>query len=139
MPPAHLVHVLAGGKDNSMKAILVVEDEFAIADMLSAVLQDEGYHVVLASNGREGLLRLADTEIHADLVLCDVMMPVLDGREMRKTMKGDPALKDIPIVLMSAAEESSASNNGIAGPFLSKPFELETLLKIIEEQIGKPD
>jgi two-component system alkaline phosphatase synthesis response regulator PhoP len=122
-----------------MKTILVVEDEFAIADMLSAVLEDEGYHVVLASNGREGLLRLADTEIHADLVLCDVMMPILDGREMRKTMKGDPELKDLPIVLMSAADETSASNNGISGPFLSKPFDLENLLKIIEEQIGKPD
>jgi len=121
-----------------MKTILVVEDEFAIADMLSASLEDEGYRVVLASNGREGLLRLADTQIHADLVLCDVMMPVLDGREMRKTMKADPALKDIPVVLMSAAEEASTTN-GIVGPFLSKPFDLENLLKIIEEQIGKPD
>src|SRR5258708_12613416 len=131
MPPAHLVHVLAGGKDNSMKTILVVEDEFAIADMLSAVLQDEGYHVVLASNGREGLLRLADTEIHADLVLCDVMMPVLDGREMRKTMKGDPALKDMPIVLMSAAEETSASTNVTPGPSPNKPLALANLSKTI--------
>lgn len=122
-----------------MKTILIVEDEFAIADMLSALLEDEGYRVVLASNGREGLLRLADTEIHADLVLCDVMMPVLDGREMRKAMKADPALKDVPIVLMSAAEEATAINNGISGPFLSKPFDLDDLLKIIEEQIGKPD
>jgi CheY-like chemotaxis protein len=122
-----------------MKTILIVEDEFAIADMLSAVLEDEGYHVLLASNGREGLLRLTDSQTPADLVLCDVMMPVLDGREMRKAMKADPALKDVPIVLMSAAEEASTSNNGVSGPFLSKPFDLDNLLKIIEEQIGKPD
>src|SRR5215813_9107195 len=133
------IEVLAEGKDNRMKTILVVEDEFAIADMLSALLEDEGYRVVLASNGREGLLRLADTQIHADLVLCDVMMPVLDGREMRKIMKADPALKDIPIVLMSAADATATNSNGVTGPFLSKPFDLENLLKIIEEQIGKPD
>ena len=122
-----------------MKTILVVEDEFAIADMLSSLLEDEGYRVVLASNGREGLMRLADTEIKANLVLCDVMMPILDGREMRKAMKADPALKDIPIVLMSAAPESSTSNNGITGPFLGKPFDLDDLLQVVEEQIGKPD
>src|SRR5689334_23169154 len=108
-----------------MKTILIVEDEFAIADMLSALLEDEGYHVVLASNGREGLARLADSKTHVDLVLCDVMMPILDGRELRKTMKSDPGLMNIPIVLMSAAEESSTSRNGVTGPFLRKPFDLE--------------
>src|SRR5579885_1072524 len=95
-----LINVLAGGKDNSMKTILVVEDEFAIADMLSSLLEDEGYRVILASNGQEGLARLAETR--PNTVLCDVMMPIMDGRQLRKTMKADPSFKDVPIVLMSA-------------------------------------
>ena len=120
-----------------MKTILVVEDEFAIADMLHAVLEDEGYRVVLAGNGREGLARLADTR--ADLVICDVMMPVLDGREMLRLMKNDESMKTIPIIMMSAAESFSLNGDGRLVPFLNKPFTLDDLLEIVEAAIGKAE
>ena len=117
-----------------MKTILVVEDEYAIADMLSAVLEEAGYHVVLAGNGREGLACLASE--HTDLVLCDVMMPILDGREMVRMMKSDPALKSIPVVMMSAADHLMDTTNGLSAGFLSKPFDLELLLNTITRFVG---
>lgn len=70
-----------------MATILVVDDEFAIVDLLEMVLVDEGYHVLTAANGRQGLERLAG-QPRPDLVLSDYMMPILDGAGMLRTMRG---------------------------------------------------
>ena len=110
-----------------MKTILVVEDEEAIASLVATVLEEEGYRVVTAANGREGLARLAESR--PDLVLCDVMMPILDGREMYRAMRDDPAYRSIPVVLMSAGGESSV--RGADAAFLAKPFDLDTLLNVL--------
>ncbi len=117
-----------------MKTILVVEDEYAIADMLSAVLEEAGYRVILAANGREGLTCLANE--HTDLVLCDIMMPILDGREMVRVMKSDPALNSIPVVMMSAADHLIETTNVLRAGFLSKPFDLDLLLQMITRHIS---
>jgi CheY-like chemotaxis protein len=118
-----------------MKTILIVEDEFAIADMLDAVLEDEGYRIILASNGQEGLHRAL--EVRPDLVICDIMMPVMDGRIMAQIMRDDPVLRSVPIIMMSAAKD--AETDALLGeiPFISKPFELELLFKLIDKCISK--
>ncbi len=64
-----------------MVTVLVVEDEFAIAELLEMVLADEGYRVLMAANGRQGLQRLAEGP-RPDLVISDYMMPILDGADM---------------------------------------------------------
>ena len=71
-----------------MARILVVEDEFGIAEVLQSALTDVGHDVVLAINGKQGLERLK--EIRPDLVILDFMMPVLDGPGMLKKMRSVP-------------------------------------------------
>jgi CheY-like chemotaxis protein len=110
-----------------MKTILVVEDEWAILEVVVEVLENEGYYCVHAVNGKEGLERLEETK--PDLVLLDVMMPVLDGREMLRRLRADPRFQDTPVILMSAG-------GGIpeqTGPttFLQKPFGLDRLLAVV--------
>lgn len=119
-----------------MKTILVVEDELAIADMLSTLLADEGYEVLIAGNGREGLALVAQE--HPDLVLSDVMMPILDGREMCRLIRAEPEYGDIPVVLMSAARDGAMSFECGQAAFLSKPFDLDRLLGLVLELIGLP-
>jgi CheY-like chemotaxis protein len=117
-----------------MKTILVVDDEFDIVDVLSDLLTAEGYRVVTASNGREGLARLH--EGHTDLVLLDRMMPVVDGAEMLRLMHEDPALDSIPVVMMSAAEGRRLAQELGCADFLKKPFDLGTLLDTVARLAG---
>jgi CheY-like chemotaxis protein len=113
-----------------VKTILVVEDEQSIAEILKAVLQDEGYRVIIASNGKAGLECLDN--VMPDLVLCDVMMPVVDGRDMVRTMSANPAFEAIPVIMMSAANMPSRLQDCRYAAFVRKPFDLETLLSTIE-------
>lgn len=113
-----------------MKTILVVEDELSIAEMLRAVLEDEGYNVALAGNGREALATL--DKVQPNLVLCDVMMPVVDGREVCRTMQADPRYRSIPIVLMSAVPEEVIKADFAYTAFLTKPFNMDHFLDTVE-------
>ena len=116
-----------------MKRILVVDDEPFIQQLLWDILQEEGYCVLLASGGRS-MLELLKHEI-PDLILLDLMMPDGNGREALEIMQARPKLRDIPVVMMSAAlSQHEMTIESVA--FLSKPFELEHLLEIIEDSIG---
>jgi len=109
--------------------VLVVEDERAIADLLGIILADEGYRVVVARNGREGLARVA--ERRPDVILSDIMMPVLNGLMMGRTLHDDPAYRTIPLVFMSAVPlpPSALASHYVA--FLAKPFSLDDVLDTI--------
>jgi CheY-like chemotaxis protein len=120
-----------------MKTVLVVDDELAIAEMLRAVLEGEGYCVVIASNGEAALASLATTR--PDLVLCDVMMPVLDGGDFCRAVKSDPSYQAIPIVLMSAVGETSLRDDLHYDGFVEKPFDLEKILNLVDQLIGGPE
>ncbi len=85
----------------TLPTILVVDDEPAIAEMLQDILEYEGYQVVTAGNGHEGLACVA--AVRPQLVLSDVMMPGLDGRAFCRALQADPRYRGIPVVLMSAA------------------------------------
>ena len=89
-----------------MAPVLVVDDEFGIAELIEMALEDEGHRVVAAVNGRQGLERLA--EAAPDLVLLDYMMPILDGPGMLRAMQADPALRAVPMVLMTSLDEATA-------------------------------
>ena len=120
----------------TMPTILVVEDEASITELLRLVLEDEGYRVVAAADGREGLARLAEERPH--LVLSDVMMPAMDGRDLARAMYADRAYRRIPLVLMSAAGEAIVGDAPCAA-FLSKPFDLDQLLTTIGRLLGAAD
>ena len=112
-----------------MPTILVVDDEVAIADMLQALLEDEGYHVDTAGNGQEALARVAARR--PDIVVSDVMMPNLDGWQLCQVLQTDPSFRSIPIVLMSAGRPPQLRDGCAYTAFVRKPYNLDTMLGTI--------
>ncbi len=118
--------------------VLVVEDEFAIADLLEAILTDEGYSVVLASDGRQGLDRLAEGPL-PDLVISDYMMPVLDGSGLIRAMQDSETQRGIPYIVMSAMPEAVIGGRfkGCAA-FVHKPFQLAAMVRLVASVLNSP-
>jgi CheY-like chemotaxis protein len=114
-----------------VKTVLVVDDEWAIAEVLEAILGDEGYRVEMASNGRQGLARLAAQK--PDVIMLDFMMPIMDGPAMLVALADDPATRNIPVIVMSSLPEETIAGrcNGYAA-FLRKPFRIPEVLRLIE-------
>jgi two-component system, cell cycle response regulator len=119
-----------------MKRVLIVDDEPSIREMLSGFLGDEDYDVTTASNGQQALEIAVDQM--PDIVLLDVMMPGLDGREVSRRLRQAPETSHLPIVLMSAASRIDPGEFG-ADIFLSKPFDLFRLLEVIETLTDRHD
>jgi len=117
-----------------MKTILVVDDETVLTEILRDVLQDAGYRVVTAADGREGWDSLP--KVRPDLVLCDVMMPNMDGREVCRLMRADPQYRTIPVVMMTAAPNSINSRDCDYAALIGKPFDLDHVLTTIEHLLG---
>jgi CheY-like chemotaxis protein len=119
--------------------ILVVDDEYSIAEVLEAVLADAGHEVVTAANGRQGLERLR--ERRPDLVLLDLMMPIMDGSAMLRAMREDPAYRDIPAVVMSSLPETAAADAAekAYAAFLRKPFKLQAVVDLVNAVLGRPE
>jgi CheY-like chemotaxis protein len=115
----------------SNETVLIVEDEFAIAELLAMALTDSGYRVVLAANGRQALERLSE-EPPPDLVISDFMMPVLDGAGFIQAMREIEPQCDIPCIIMSSIPEDAvrARINGYAG-FIRKPFRIAALVRLV--------
>ena len=115
----------------SNELVLIVEDEFAIAELLEMALIDRGFRVVMAANGRQGLQCLAQGPL-PDLIISDFMMPVLDGPGLIRAMRETEAHRDIPCIIMSSVPESSvrAHIEGYAG-FIRKPFTLGELVQLV--------
>jgi len=115
----------------SNELVLIVEDEFAIAELLEMALIDGDFRVVMAANGRQGLQRLAQRPL-PDLVISDLMMPVLDGPGLLRAMRETEAHRHIPCIIMSSVPERSvrAHIEGYAG-FIQKPFRLGELVQLV--------
>ena len=110
-----------------MATVLVVDDEFGIVDVLETILTDEGYRVLTACNGKQGLVRLSEEK--PDVILSDFMMPILGGGEMLRTMAAQPAYRRIPVIMMSSLGEDVIAERckGYAA-FLHKPFRVAAVL-----------
>ena len=119
------------------KRILVVEDDRAVQDALGQVLEEEGYEVSRASDGREALSRLTE-ELAPDLILLDLRMPVMDGWSFRNAQRKDSQMAPIPVVAMSADGRSHAQAVS-ADAFLRKPLELEDVLATIRRVLDDDD
>ncbi|MDX6805299.1 response regulator [Terrihabitans rhizophilus] len=118
-----------------MRTILVVDDEFGVADVLAAALEDEGYRVNTAANGREALTRLGE-EV-PDLVISDFMMPVMDGPAMAHAIR-EAGHADLPIIMMSAMPEAAVRQrfDGYFG-FLRKPFRIHVAADLVARALGE--
>jgi CheY-like chemotaxis protein len=113
-----------------MATVLVVDDEFGIVDVLETILTDEGYRVLTACNGRQGLVRLSEEK--PEVILLDFMMPILGGGDMLRAMAAEPAYQRIPVIMMSSISEEAVANRckGYAA-FLHKPFRAAVVLSTI--------
>ena len=119
-----------------MRTVLVIDDEFGVAELLRFALEDEGYRVVTAVNGRQGVQRLAETP-RPDVVLLDYMMPVLDGAGVLRAMQADESLARIPVVVMSSLDEATvreACRDFTA--FLRKPFRIEAVVEAVARALS---
>jgi CheY-like chemotaxis protein len=114
------------------KHILVVEDDTSIRELLVELLESEGYEVASAVNGLEGIKYLQNNK-RPDLILIDLMMPVMDGYTFRTEQLKNDVWAQIPTVVMSAeANAKDKMKSYKITAFLSKPVELDTILATVE-------
>lgn len=114
----------------SAAPILVVDDDPAIRESLTEVLQDEGYAVLTATNGAEAL-RLLREGARPSVILLDLMMPVQDGYGFRAEQRQDPTLSDIPVIVVTAGVLDHRATAMNANAYVTKPFDLNVLLNAI--------
>ena len=116
--------------------ILVVEDDNAIREVLTDVLEGEGYQVLNAANGQEAIRLLRGSTLPC-LILLDLMMPVMNGWQFRDEQRQDPVLAPVPVVVISADSDLPTKAAAIkANDFLKKPIELNRLLDTVEQYCG---
>src|SRR5712692_10146863 len=123
-----------------MNKILVIDDEEVLREMVAQALSGEGYTVLAAENGQKGVV-LARKEV-PDLILCDVSMPMLDGYEVLKSLRDDPATATIPFVFMTAQIERGSMRHGMdlgADDYLTKPFTIPELISAVESRLKKKE
>jgi CheY-like chemotaxis protein len=118
--------------------VLVVDDDPVIQKLLQVNFEMEGYSVITAGDGEEGLAK-AQAE-HPDAVVLDVMMPKMDGLEVARRLKGDPDTQGIPIILLSAKAQQADIQAGTATgaeEYLTKPFDPLELLQRVGDLIAR--
>lgn len=116
----------------SKKRILVVEDDANIRDVLKLALEFEGFEVITAKNGKEGLVLLDKTK--PGLILLDLMMPVMNGWEFVEHLKNENLFKKYPVIVVSAYSERAKAID--CKDFVLKPLELEDLLESVKRNYG---
>jgi len=113
--------------------VLVIDDDEAIRTALIEALGDEGIPVSVATNGAEALECLRSARVPPCLILLDIMMPVMDGRQFRSEQARDPALADIPVVLLTADAHVASKVTELATEGgLAKPIRLQRLIDEVQ-------
>lgn len=121
-----------------MKKILIIEDEPATGENLCDILEMEGFQPLLATNGRQGLeVAMRETP---DLIMCDVMMPELDGHGVLERLRAQEGTKRIPFIFLTARGERQDIRQGMnlgADDYLIKPVLVDDLLEAIEARLER--
>jgi two-component system, OmpR family, phosphate regulon response regulator PhoB len=119
-----------------VKTILVVDDELGSAEVLSLILEEEGYRAFCAVNGQLALIQARD--VVPDLVIVDYMMPLMNGAEFARALRADPQFGHTKIILNSGLPEVAIRDHFDGyDAFLRKPFKVETLLELVQRLIGR--
>ena len=119
------------------KRILFVDDEEDFLSIVRSGLENAGYEVLTATNGREGL-ELAQ-EKKPDLAFVDIMMPIMDGYQFCRFLKFDELLKKIPVIFVTARQNDEDKKIGVkmgGDDYLIKPFETKVLVEKIKKFLG---
>lgn len=119
--------------------ILVIEDDQSIQDLLSLILQGEGFEVISARDGLEGLVKLELQ--HPSLVIIDLMMPNISGDRVIEEVRNDPRLKTVPMLVVSGRHDVHETFDPVLGAenVLAKPLDPGKLLARVEEILGHPE
>jgi DNA-binding NarL/FixJ family response regulator len=121
-----------------MYSILIIEDDPANISMMETILQMEGFDVQSASDAQSGLALIR--EKRPDLILCDIMMPEMDGYSVLETLKSEKTFADIPFIFVTALAERADVRQGMsegADDYLPKPFSVDELLAAITGRIRR--
>ena len=119
-----------------MKTILVVDDELGSAEVLSLILEEEGYRAFCAVNGQIALAQARD--VVPDLVIVDYMMPLMNGAELSRELRADPMFAETRIILNSGLPETAIRDQfDQYDAFLRKPFNVHVLLSLVKELLAR--
>jgi CRP/FNR family cyclic AMP-dependent transcriptional regulator len=121
-----------------MKKILLIEDNEDIRNNTAEILQLSNYNVIVAENGKVGVEKAI--ECKPDLILCDIMMPVLDGYGVMHAIHKNDALKNTPFIFLTAKSERSDFRKGMelgADDYITKPFNGTELLNAVDSRLKK--
>ena len=123
-----------------MKKILLIEDNDDIRNNTAEILELSNYKVIVAENGKTGVEKAIGC--NPDLILCDIMMPVLDGYGVMHAIHKNDALKNIPFIFLTAKSERSDFRKGMelgADDYITKPFSGTELLNAVDSRLKKID
>jgi two-component system chemotaxis response regulator CheY len=116
-----------------LRVVLVVDDDPDALDAIASILEDAGYEALRAANGLEALRQLGDHKGRCDLILLDLLMPVMNGWDFRRKQRQVPAFADIPVLLMSAgAHMATVSGELNAAGYVTKPVEMSDLIAAVQ-------
>jgi CheY-like chemotaxis protein len=113
--------------------VLLIDDEPDVCAAYSMLLDMEGMEVMTALNGKDALLK-AKSRV-PDVIICDYMMPGMDGLEVCRTIRADATLRDVTIILWSAARGVDAA--GLADLIIEKPVRIEEFAQVIRQSIAR--
>ena len=118
--------------------VLIIDDDAGIRQLLSVFLMHKGFAAASAANGQEALAQLHADRMLPDLILLDLMMPVMDGAAFRDAQRADAALAAVPVVVMSAAENIEAQAPQLtADSYLPKPIDFDVLTGLLEHYVNR--
>jgi len=118
------------------KKVLIVEDDPTISQPVEALLGLSGYETHLAADGRDAVYKARD--VKPDIILLDVVLPVLNGFDVCKLLREDPATKAIPVIMLTSLSQVGDAEKAFdmgATDYLAKPFDVDRLLEKIKKQL----
>jgi PAS domain S-box-containing protein len=115
--------------------VLVVDDEPSVCEVVCAVLEEWGYRTAAVTDGEAAVAEAR--RLRPAAILLDVMMPGMDGQGTLAALKGDPATRDVPVVVLSALGPIPAMLDGGAASWVAKPFDVDVLLGALERAVGR--
>jgi CheY-like chemotaxis protein len=116
--------------------VLIVEDDEDLREMMAQLLTIEGFQAATVANGKEALDYLHERD-KPEVILLDLMMPVMDGWEFRRKQQADPSVADVPVIVLSAIDPARAAKVD-AEAFLKKPLDFDRLLDLVRGYCDDP-